>query len=68
MQFPATITTGKILRFPFLMIFHFCIESFQHCQGVIEHGKSMRIFRSFHTITNDGNLAIHAMLTAIEER
>jgi len=40
----------------------------QHLQGVLEHGRSMRIFRTFHTINNDGNVSLHALLLTLEER
>jgi len=35
---------------------------------VLEHGKSMKIFRTFHTIRNGGNAAIHSLLMALEKR
>ena len=40
----------------------------QHIQGLIEHGKVFRVFRSFHTVKDDFNLAAHCLLLSLEDR
>ena len=39
----------------------------QHLQGVLCHGKMMRVYRTYHNVRNDTNMAIHTFLLAIEE-
>jgi hypothetical protein len=38
----------------------------QHLQGVLLHGRSIEIFRTFHNIVNTSNLSIHCLLFALE--
>jgi hypothetical protein len=40
----------------------------QHLQGILEHGRKLTIYRSFHNVRHDRNLAIHSMLLRFEER
>jgi hypothetical protein len=40
----------------------------QHIQGLIEHGQSFRVFRTFHTAKDDFNLAAHCLLLTLEAR
>ncbi len=38
----------------------------QHLQGVLMHGRSIEIFRTFHNLVNNANLSIHCFLWALE--
>jgi hypothetical protein len=38
----------------------------QHLQGVLCHGKLMRVYRTFHNINNGSNLGIHTFLLTLE--
>jgi len=38
----------------------------QHLQGILIHGRKMKIFRTFHNIILDSNLAIHSLLLSLE--
>jgi hypothetical protein len=38
----------------------------QHLQGMISHGRSIHIFRTFHNVAGTSNLASHALLLALE--
>jgi hypothetical protein len=38
----------------------------QHLQGVLLHGRSIEIFRTFHNLVNTANLSIHCFLLALE--
>ena len=40
----------------------------QHLLAVMEHGQEIVVYRTFHNIKNDSNLAIHCLLTQLEER
>jgi len=39
----------------------------QHLQGVLNHGRSFTIFRTFHNVRSGANLAIHSFLCELEE-
>jgi hypothetical protein len=39
----------------------------QHLQGVMIHGRLLRMFRTFHNIKNGANLQIHTLLLLLEE-
>ena len=39
----------------------------QHLQGVLMHGRSMRMYRTFHTVNNCSSLQLHSFLLALEE-
>ena len=38
----------------------------QHLQGMLCHGKLMRIYRTFHNVKNDSNSAMHCFLLTLE--
>ena len=38
----------------------------QHLQGVYAHGQLMRVYRTFHNVTNNSNMQIHSFLLTIE--
>ena len=38
----------------------------QHLQGVYAHGQLMRVYRTFHNVTNNSNMQIHFLLLTIE--
>jgi hypothetical protein len=40
----------------------------QHLQGVLIHGRSIEIYRTFHNISNCSNLSIHSLLLSLESR
>jgi hypothetical protein len=40
----------------------------QHLQGVLEHGKSVNIFRVFENLPLDTNHGIHSLLMVLEKR
>lgn len=40
----------------------------QHIQGVLEHGEEFVMYRSFHHVRHDTNLAIHCILLQLEQR
>lgn len=40
----------------------------QHLQGVLEHGRSFTIYRSFEHVKHDRNLLIHCLLLQLEDR
>lgn len=39
----------------------------QHIQGMIMHGRSIEIYRTFHNIQNSSNLSIHCLLLSLEK-
>ena len=39
----------------------------QHLQGVLLHGRHMRMYRTFHTVNNCSSLQLHTFLLALEE-
>jgi hypothetical protein len=39
----------------------------QHLQGITQHGKRTRIYRTYNNISNGANLAIHTLLLSLEE-
>lgn len=39
----------------------------QHLQGVIQHGRSIEIYRTFHNLKNNANLSIHCLLKSLEQ-
>ena len=39
----------------------------QHLQGILLHGRRMRMYRTFHTIKNCSSLQLHSFLLALEE-
>lgn len=39
----------------------------QHIQGVIVHGRTTLLFRTFHTISNGANLQLHCFLLTLEQ-
>ena len=39
----------------------------QHFQGVLAHGRSLTMNRSFHNLSNTANLQIHSLLLMLEE-
>jgi hypothetical protein len=39
----------------------------QHLQGVMAHGRILKMFRTFHNIQNGANLQIHTLLLFLEE-
>ena len=43
-----------------------CIRD-RHIQGVISHGRSIQIYRTFHNLKNNANLAVHCLLSSLEE-
>jgi hypothetical protein len=38
----------------------------QHLQGVLMHGRSTQIFRTFHNLCNSSNLSVHCLLMSLE--
>jgi hypothetical protein len=38
----------------------------QHLQGVLNHGRNIQIYRTFHNVRNNANLSIHCFLKALE--
>lgn len=40
----------------------------QHLQGVIDHGTEFVVYRTFHNIAVDSNLAIHCILLQLEQK
>jgi hypothetical protein len=38
-----------------------------HIQGVLMHGRTMQVYRTFHNVPNGGNLAIHTLLLSLEK-
>ena len=38
----------------------------QHLQGVLVHGNSFHVYRTFHNIPNNGNLNIYCLLSQLE--
>lgn len=40
----------------------------QHLQGIIDHGREFVVYRTFHNVLVDANLAIHCMLLQLEEK
>ena len=50
---------GNMAPFPVLLP--------QHLQGVLVHGRSTEIYRTFHNVSNGGNLSIHGLLLALEK-
>lgn len=40
----------------------------QHLQGALSHGSEMLLFRTFHNLVNDSNLAIYTLLSVLERR
>lgn len=40
----------------------------QHIQGIIDHGKEFVVYRTFHNILVDSNLAIHCLLLQLENK
>ncbi len=43
-----------------------CLD--MHLEGVIEHGQSFTMYRTFNNVNADGNLTIHIILKQIEKR
>jgi hypothetical protein len=39
----------------------------QHLQGILAHGRSMEIYRTFHNVSNGCNLSLHCLLLALEK-
>ena len=39
----------------------------QHLQGVLLHGRKLKIYRTYHTVINSSSSQIHALLLALEE-
>jgi hypothetical protein len=39
----------------------------QHIQGVISHGRSIQMFRTFHNVKKGANLSIHCLLLALRK-
>ena len=39
----------------------------QHLQGVLEHGQLLKIYRTFHTVSNGANLQIYVLLCKLED-
>lgn len=40
----------------------------QHLQGVLMHGRQMRVYRSFSNVSVNGNFCIHTWLLSLEEQ
>lgn len=40
----------------------------QHLQGIIDHGNEFVVYRTFHNVIVDSNLAIHCMLMQLEQK
>ena len=40
----------------------------QHLQGVLEHGQTISIFRTFENVGTGSNLGIHCLLSVLENR
>lgn len=38
----------------------------QHLQGVVNHGRHIKVYRTFHNIVNNANLSIHCFLKAVD--
>lgn len=39
----------------------------QHIQGVIMHGRSITLYRTFHNVSNGANLQIHTFLLSLQK-
>jgi hypothetical protein len=39
----------------------------QHLQGVLNHGRNLTIYRTFHNVPNGANLGIHCFLLSLEK-
>lgn len=39
----------------------------QHIQGIIAHGRTTLLFRTFHTVSHTANLQIHCLLLTLEK-
>lgn len=39
----------------------------QHLQGVLRHGRGLTLYRTFHNVSNGGNLQIHTFLLTLEQ-
>jgi hypothetical protein len=39
----------------------------QHIQGLIIHGRTTILYRTFHTISNGANLQLHCFLLTLEK-
>ena len=39
----------------------------QHLQGMLMHGRGMRMYRTFHTVNNCSSLQLHSFLLMLEE-
>jgi hypothetical protein len=40
----------------------------QHLQGIIDHGDEFAVYRTFHNVKDDSNLAIHVLLMQFEAK
>jgi hypothetical protein len=38
----------------------------QHLQGVVNHGRNIHIYRTFHNVQHNANMALHCFLKALE--
>jgi hypothetical protein len=38
----------------------------QHFQGVLNHGRNIKMYRTYHNVRNNANLSIHCFLKALE--
>lgn len=38
----------------------------QHIQGVVNHGRNIKMFRTFHNVQMNANMQIHCLLKALE--
>ncbi len=50
---------GNMVQFPHTLP--------QHFQGMLVHGRSIEMYRTFHNVPNNGNLSIHCLLLALEK-
>ena len=39
----------------------------QHLQGILMHGRKMKVYRTFHTVANSSSLQLHCFLLALED-
>lgn len=38
----------------------------QHIQGVVNHGRHIKIYRTFHNVSSNANLSVHCLLKTLE--
>lgn len=71
-NYVSLITDGMAqnhTRLPWLAnLKDFSIVLPQHLQGIIDHGKEFVVYRTFHNVKVDSNLAMHCLLLQLEQK